>query len=78
MHIDPYIVLGNSKSAQDHVETVLGVALLVGASAMALRFVLDRHTGWVLCATLLFVAVLWLVFERPWQARAGAVEELTR
>jgi uncharacterized protein len=206
-------LLGNSKSAQDHVETVLGVALLVGASAMALRFVLDRHTGqarlgvvhdlrprplptiaigviggvivgltsvgsgslmivlllfvyptiganqlvgtdltqavpltaaaavgalifghvsftvtasliigsvpavlvgsllsstipdryvrpaiafvifasglkyvglqttalgWVLCATLLFVAVLWLVFARPWQARAGGVEELTR
>ena len=37
--------LGNSKSAQDHIETVLGVALLVGASAMALRFVLDRRTG---------------------------------
>jgi len=38
-------LLGNSKSAQQHVETVLGVALLVGASAMALRFVLDRRTG---------------------------------
>jgi uncharacterized membrane protein YfcA len=38
-------VLGNSKAAQQHVETVLGVALLVGASAMALRFVLDRRTG---------------------------------
>jgi uncharacterized membrane protein YfcA len=205
--------LGNSKSAQQHVETVLGVALLVGASAMALRFVLDRRTGqnrlgvvhdlrprplptiaigviggvivgltsvgsgslmivlllfvyptiganqlvgtdltqavpltlaaaigalifghvsvavtasliigsvpavlvgsmlsstipdryvrpaiafvifasglkyvglqtnalgWVLCATLLFAAALWLVFARPWQARAGAVEELSR
>src|ERR1700751_5438964 len=38
-------LLGNSKSAHDHIETVLGVALLVGASAMALRFVLDRRTG---------------------------------
>jgi uncharacterized membrane protein YfcA len=38
-------VLGNSKSAQQHVQTVLGVALLVGASAMALRFVLDRRAG---------------------------------
>jgi uncharacterized protein len=37
--------LGNSRSAQNHIETVLGVALLVGASAMALRFVLDRRTG---------------------------------
>src|SRR6201987_1603357 len=35
--------LGDSKSAQDHVETVLGVALLVGASAMALRLVLCPH-----------------------------------
>ena len=38
-------VLGNSKSAQTHIETVLGAALLVGAGAMALRFVLDRRTG---------------------------------
>jgi uncharacterized protein len=38
-------LLGNSKSAQQHIETVLGVALLVGASAMALRFVLDRRSG---------------------------------
>ena len=38
-------VLGNSKSAQTHIETVLGIALLIGASAMALRFVLDRRGG---------------------------------
>jgi uncharacterized membrane protein YfcA len=38
-------VLGNSKSATQHIETVLGVALLVGAGAMALRFVLDRRSG---------------------------------
>ena len=38
-------VLGNSKSATQHIETVLGVALLLGASAMALRFVLDRRSG---------------------------------
>jgi len=38
--------LGNSKSAQQHIETALGVALLVGAGAMALRFVLDRRTGY--------------------------------
>jgi uncharacterized protein len=37
--------LGNSKSAQSHVETVLGVALLIGAGAMALRFALDRRAG---------------------------------
>jgi uncharacterized protein len=37
--------LGNSKSAQQHIETVLGVALLLGACAMALRFALDRRTG---------------------------------
>jgi uncharacterized protein len=38
-------VLGHSKSATQHIETVLGVALLLGASAMALRFVLDRRAG---------------------------------
>ena len=38
-------VLGNAKSAQHHIEVALGVALLVGAGAMALRFVLDRRTG---------------------------------
>jgi uncharacterized membrane protein YfcA len=37
--------LGNTKSASQHIETVLGIALLLGASAMALRFVLDRRTG---------------------------------
>ena len=37
--------LGNSKSAQTHIETALGIALLIGASAMALRFVLDRRSG---------------------------------
>src|ERR1700683_1793631 len=34
-----------SPPAQDRVETVLGVALLVGAAAMVLRYVLDWRTG---------------------------------
>jgi uncharacterized membrane protein YfcA len=38
-------LLGNSKSATQHIETLLGAALLVGAGAMALRFVLDRRAG---------------------------------
>jgi uncharacterized membrane protein YfcA len=38
-------VLGHAKAAQQHIETVLGIALLVGAGAMALRFVLDRCAG---------------------------------
>src|SRR5437763_7100342 len=38
-------VLGDTKSAQHHIETALGAALLVGAGAMALRFVLDRRSG---------------------------------
>ena len=93
MHIDPAAVLGayllhaigNSKSAQNHIETLLGAALLVGAAAMALRFVIFasglKYVGlqttalaWVLCATLLALAVLWLVFARPWQARFDAVD----
>ncbi len=38
-------LIGNSKAAQQKVELALGVALLVGAGAMVLRFVLDRRTG---------------------------------
>jgi uncharacterized protein len=38
-------LMGNSKSATTHVETVLGAALLIGATAMVLRFWLDRRSG---------------------------------
>jgi uncharacterized protein len=38
-------LLGNSKSDQSHVELALGVALLVGAAALVLRYVLDARTG---------------------------------
>jgi hypothetical protein len=37
--------LGDSSSAQKHIETVLGAALLVGAAAMVLRFGLDQRGG---------------------------------
>jgi uncharacterized protein len=37
--------IGHAKSAQTHIETVLGAALLVGAGAMLLRYVLDRRGG---------------------------------
>ena len=36
-------VLGNSSSAENNIEVFLGIALLVGAAAMALRFALDRR-----------------------------------
>jgi uncharacterized protein len=38
-------LLGNSKSAQENIEMVLGAALLVGAGAMVLRQILDRRGG---------------------------------
>jgi uncharacterized membrane protein YfcA len=38
-------LMGHSKSAQQNIETVLGAALLVGAGAMVLRFLLDRRQG---------------------------------
>jgi uncharacterized protein len=38
-------LLGNSTSAQDNIEVVLGIALLVGAAAMVLRLALDRRGG---------------------------------
>ena len=39
-------LLGNSKSAQNTVELALGAALLLGAAAMVLRYVLDRRGGY--------------------------------
>src|SRR5271165_3687623 len=38
-------LMGHSKAAQQKIELALGVALLVGATAMVLRFVLDRRSG---------------------------------
>jgi uncharacterized membrane protein YfcA len=38
-------LLGHAKTAQKNIELALGIALLVGASAMVLRYLLDRHSG---------------------------------
>jgi uncharacterized protein len=38
-------LLGNSTSAEDNIEKLLGTALLLGSAAMVLRAVLDRRTG---------------------------------
>jgi uncharacterized membrane protein YfcA len=38
-------VLGHAKAAQHNIELALGIALLVGATAMVLRYVLDRRSG---------------------------------
>jgi uncharacterized membrane protein YfcA len=38
-------VLGHAKSAQTNIERVLGAALLLGAAAMVLRYILDRRGG---------------------------------
>jgi uncharacterized membrane protein YfcA len=38
-------LLGNSKSAQTHIETILGAALLTGAAAMVVRFAMDLRAG---------------------------------
>jgi uncharacterized membrane protein YfcA len=44
-------LMGNSKGAQENVEMVLGAALLVGAAAMVLRYILDRRGGQTRTAT---------------------------
>jgi uncharacterized membrane protein YfcA len=49
--------LGNSSSAQKNVEILLGVALLVGAGAMVLRYVLDRRSAHPRIGTIKEVAV---------------------
>ena len=38
-------LMGHAKTAQSNIELALGIALLVGASAMVLRYVLDRRSG---------------------------------
>lgn len=38
-------LMGHSKSAQQNIEVALGAALLLGAAAMVLRFMLDRYQG---------------------------------
>ena len=38
-------LLGTSSNASKHVQQVLGAALLIGAAAMVLRYVLDRRAG---------------------------------
>jgi uncharacterized protein len=38
-------LMGNGKAAQEKIEIILGTALLVGASAMVVRYFLDRRDG---------------------------------
>jgi uncharacterized protein len=38
-------LMGNDKSAQHNIETALGAALLLGAGAMMLRYILDHRSG---------------------------------
>jgi uncharacterized membrane protein YfcA len=38
-------LMGNAKSAQHNIQTALGAALLLGAGAMVLRYVLDHRAG---------------------------------
>jgi uncharacterized membrane protein YfcA len=38
-------LMGHAKTAQKNIELALGIALLVGASAMVLRYLLDRRSG---------------------------------
>jgi uncharacterized protein len=60
-------LLGDAKSAENTIEAFLGAALLVGAGAMALRFVIDRRSG---KGRDLFVAD---VVTRPWPTLAIGV-----
>ena len=38
-------LLGHAKTAQKHIELALGIALLLGAAAMVVRYILDRRGG---------------------------------
>ena len=38
-------LMGDAKSAEKTIQTILGAALLVGAAAMLVRYALDRRAG---------------------------------
>ena len=38
-------LMGSAKAAQENIEVALGAALLLGAAAMILRYILDRRAG---------------------------------
>ncbi len=38
-------LLGHAKTSQTHIEKALGAALLIGAAAMIVRYLLDRRAG---------------------------------
>src|SRR3984885_4597787 len=38
-------LLGGSSAQQQHIEVILGTALLIGAAAMVFRYILDRRSG---------------------------------
>ncbi len=50
-------LLGNGSADQKHVEIALGAALLVGAVAMVVRFLLDRRSGQVRTGQVAQVAI---------------------
>ena len=60
-------LLGNSPSAQTQIETILGIALLVGAGAMVLRFLVNRTRGGEGAATIHELAI------KPWPTVAIGV-----
>src|SRR5436305_794361 len=54
------------------------IAFVIFASGLKYVGLQTTALGWTLCATLLGLAVLWMVFARPWQARAEVLEEGSR
>ena len=45
------------------------IAFVIFASGLKYIGLETTALGWVLCATLLAAAVVWLVFTRPWRVR---------
>ena len=49
------------------------IAFVIFASGLKYIGLATTTLGWVLCATLLLIAVVWLVFARPWQLQKQSV-----
>jgi uncharacterized protein len=71
----PAVLIGSliSSSVPDrYVRPV--IAFVIFASGLKYVGVGTTALGWVLCGMLLLLAVLWLVFGRPWRARTVGAE----
>src|SRR6202040_4189153 len=68
----PAVLIGSllSSSAPDRYIRP-AITFVIAASGLKYVGVSTEALGWILCATLLAVALAWVVYSRPWQSSNG-------